>query len=393
MKIKMVNPGQAQSRSTKATSNHAFCMNVSLTDNSTILNQETNDNITMNNRPEERHEGSIVDQETGLVVIRILLASPHQDLLSILDLGRLSITSNAVSLLFQECQVWKSLFQKASDANRVEYSGSHDTGNFLFTGHAFTTWMSEPGLLSCFSDPEESVIVNIPDGYKRALGCLLRKSCNRCLSMSGSAHPFTMERLCASCYDDDESLLLMSTSKAKEAFLLSDKDCNALPKVRFSGCTLSGKPCSHFLLLLSDVKATAFRKYGGADGLATKIQERKEAADERFRISQSTSKPQKKRSKIERISDYPADNPKNVRFWGDCLPIGTVVGDKTNMILDHSLQCFARGLDRGTSTKATWPPFSCTRNSSTACPSAFVSITMRVVCSHPIQFLVKSRRV
>jgi hypothetical protein len=49
---------------------------------------------------------------------------------------------------------------------------------------------------------------------------------------------------------------------------------------------------------------------GDADGLAAAIRTKKVVADKRFRKSQSMAKLQKKRSKIERFSDRPADNIK-----------------------------------------------------------------------------------
>lgn len=134
------------------------------------------------------------------------------------------------------------------------------------------------------------------------------------------------------CYGEAESSWLVSKSKAKEAFLLTEKDCKSLPKSEFASADFV-PAC---VMLVEDVKKAAFDKFGGADGLSTEIRKRKAAADERFRKSQGTDKPQKKRSKIERLTDRPAGNLKRVVFGPPGLPIGTFY-NKTKMT--HSFSC------------------------------------------------------
>jgi hypothetical protein len=52
--------------------------------------------------------------------------------------------------------------------------------------------------------------------------------------MAGVANPIAMVRVCGTCAESNQEFLLMSKSKAEEAFLLSDKDIPALPSASFS---------------------------------------------------------------------------------------------------------------------------------------------------------------
>lgn len=326
--------------------------------NKTIWKQATKQPFT-NNRVPAAHSNHTrmssteeKQQENDIVVavIRILFDFHHGtllDLLTIRDLGRLSICSKKIASLFRDALVWKSVFRKVTDENRKEYTSLYNPGHFLQTGHYSISWTGEGGLMSCFSNPSKEVIETLSGGYKQALGCLLGKACNRCGGMTGLANPLTMQRLCGACHDNESSdQYLISKSKAKEAFLLSEKDCKALPNATFEGETFVGKPCTQTLLLVSHVKEAAFRKYGGAGGLASEIQRRKATAQARYSASQSTTKPQKKRSKIERLSDRPADgNLKNLRFWSKGVTIGTIVGNVSGLKLAPSRQCSVRGCD------------------------------------------------
>ena len=69
----------------------------------------------------------------------------------------------------------------------------------------------------------------------------------------------------------------------------------------------------------------SYKKYIEADGLAAEIARRRTAALERYEQSQSTSKPQKKRPRIERLSDRPGDDARRIIFAEGGLPIGTCV--------------------------------------------------------------------
>jgi hypothetical protein len=277
----------------------------------------------------------------GLQVLQVLIdrnTKPKASLLTVQDLGRLSIASKKVAGILDRTFVWKNFFEMVADAGRGTYNGCIGEGHFLLAGHVrgCETWNHEDGWLACFSDPQDAVIAKV--GYKRAARCLYGKTCSKvgCDRMTGRANPVTMERMCMACYGEAESSWLVSKSKAKEAFLLTEKDCKSLPKSEFASADFMGRGCTACVMLVEDVKKAALDKFGGADGLSTEIRKRKAAADERFRKSQGTDKPQKKRSKIERLTDRPADNLKRVAFGPPGLPIGTFYS-KTKMT--HYFSC------------------------------------------------------
>lgn len=161
-------------------------------------------------------------------------------------------------------------------------------------------------------------------GYKQAAGCLLGKCCTHCGQLSAYANPLTLERVCKECYEADTSSYIITKTKAKQAFLLTEKDMNALHllpvKASFADIGLCGdRSITSCFYLAADVKNAAFSKHGGADGLAMVFQQKKEAASERFLRRQATIKPQKKRAKVERMSDRPADNLKVRMVLKYCL--------------------------------------------------------------------------
>lgn len=188
---------------------------------------------------------------------------------------------------------------------------------------------TNPGILDCFAKPDPQIIAKV--GWKRAAGCLLSKSCFHCGKMAAMANPLTMMRICGTCAQSDEHDCLISTSKAKESFLLSEKDCAALPFAKTPLATL---------LLISDVMKTSYAKYGGANGLAAEFAKRKTAAVSRFEKSQSTNKPQKKHPKIEALSDRPEDNLASLRFFTGTkgLPILTAYMKKNYWPSDEAAQ-------------------------------------------------------
>ena len=201
-------------------------------------------------------------------------------------------------------------------------------------------------MLRCFLVPDEKVIARV--GFKRAAGCLLSKSCFLCEKMAANANPITFTRVCKPCASAYEASFLISKSKAKEAFLLGEKDIKVLPSAAFESETVAGKDCIGSLLLMSDVKEAAFAKYGGADGLAAEFVRRTRTAVERYTKSQSTAKPQKKRPKIEKLSTRPTENLQQLAFYNSSLPIGTAFVERANGFLtdgklqlkmDHSVTC------------------------------------------------------
>lgn len=243
--------------------------------------------------------------------------------------GRLSITSKFLEAVFSHPEddgtggvgIWKGLYETMAVTEYVRER------NFPlgYCGRQIQTWAGERTMLTCFTDPDDKIIEKV-GGYKQLAGCLLGKSCKKCGTISGDANPITFERICGDCSKDDESRYLIGKTKAKEAFLLTDKDLKALPGAEFASETFAGKSCKSAVHLMTDVKGASFKKFGGAKGLAKEIKKRKKAAKERYNKSQFTAKPQKKRSKVEGLSDRPADDLKDLRFmagYNSGLPIGT----------------------------------------------------------------------
>jgi hypothetical protein len=250
----------------------------------------------------------------GLEVIRVVVSHGGKDFLGIRQLGRLSMVSKSVATILDDALVWKNLFEEAAACGRGGYASHTDGGlsgnfgHFLRSNHNSISWKhDDEGLLACFSDPSEAVLERV--GYKQAAACLLGKCCIHCGKLTGDANPMTLQRICKDCYEEDEASYIISKSKAKGAFLLSEKDVKSLPMASFPDfCYFTpGKKITSTFLLANDVKEAAFSKHGGPDGLEAAITKKKDVAKERFRKSQSTSKPQKKRSKIERLSGRPAD--------------------------------------------------------------------------------------
>jgi predicted nucleic acid-binding Zn-ribbon protein len=250
-------------------------------------------------------------------VFRVLLnhgkASPF---LTVRELGRLSICSKEIANIFgvEEAAVWKNVFERCANAGRVYQKQACASSD-----RTYQSWFSEPGLLECFSDPDPKILAKV--GFKQAAGCLMGKSCTQCGEMYSYANPMTLLRMCKPCSNNDESSWFLSKSKAKEAFLLGERDLRDLPQASFQSEMIPGRISNTVVVLLSDVKETAFLKYGGADGLAAEFEARTRKAVERYNKSQHTSKPQKKRPKIERmVSSRPSDN--QLRYLGNVIPVG-----------------------------------------------------------------------
>jgi hypothetical protein len=248
--------------------------------------------------------------------LRVLLSHDNAAFLTLRELGRLSVCSKGISSLFgvEEAAVWKKVFERCVEAGKNFYEQRF---GFRFSDRTCRPWNGQSSLLECFAAPAPRVLAKV--GYKRATGCLMGKSCTGCGLMESHANPLTLLRMCNSCSDADESSWLLLKSKAKEAFLLGDKDLEGLPAASLP--TTNGRKV---VLFLSDVKETAFSKHGGAGGLAVKFEARKSKALERYNKSQNTSKPQKKRSKIGKLSSQPADNLRGLRYALGTLPVGMI---------------------------------------------------------------------
>lgn len=212
---------------------------------------------------------------------------------------------------------------------------------FLFCFPQYLT----AGLLPCFSAPDVRILKRV--GYQRAAVCLLTKTCFDCGALTAHANPFSMKRICQPCATMDERSWFMSKTKAKETFCLtyvyllllllesnetrdhcsllcspitlfpstSAKDCANLPGVSMSRANL---------LLISDVQAASFTKWGGVEGLAEEIFSRKVMGNNKYEKQLSTDKPMKKRPKICQLPLRPAEDLASLRFWAvGAFPITT----------------------------------------------------------------------
>ena len=244
--------------------------------------------------------------------------------LTTLELGRVSICSKTTLDLAEEC-VWLSVFQQAAAAGTTCVRDEVIFGDWE-ESHVPVSWMGEQGILDCFTNPDPCILASV--GYKHASRCLLSKTCFHCGKMAGSANPIAMIRVCGTCAESNQEFWLMSKSKAKEAFLLSDKDISALPSASFPYST-SKKPDAKVgtsvVLLISHAMEASYAKYGGENGLAVEISKRKVKASRNYEKRAQSNVPQKKRSNIEQLSDRPANDLASLRhFFGmSALPIPT----------------------------------------------------------------------
>lgn len=280
--------------------------------------------------------------DTGLTLGALQTMFVHaSEYFTVCDLGRLSVTSKTVGNMADKSVAWKLIFERAA------IRGAECTMEFVpgvcYKNYTKTTWNGEPGLLECFSNPTYDVLSSV--GYKNAAKCLLSKTCVHCGKMAAFANPVAMVRTCVECGESQQSLWIISKSKAKDAFLLSEKDCAALKSASIP-YSVSNKPDAKVstsdILLIQDVMQASYAKYMGADGLAQEFAARKAKAIARFNKKASTDKPQKKRPKIESLSDRPANDLASLRyFFGrSSLPIPSVLGAYGPYLkMTHSTKC------------------------------------------------------
>jgi hypothetical protein len=200
-----------------------------------------------------------------------------------------------------DAAVWKGIFEKAVAAGETCVSENRN-------GRKMFTWDGEPGLLECFANPSPRILEKV--GYKHAAGCLLSKTCFHCGKMAGDANPLTMTRICCACTEVQESSWVITKSKAKKAFLLTDKDCKSLLGASFPVGFFDNRNgrTTTVLFLLSDVVALITKRKAKAPRI-------------RYATRQSSSKPQKKRRKTESLSSRPGDNLVSLRDKYPTLPI------------------------------------------------------------------------
>ncbi|CAB9500492.1 expressed unknown protein [Seminavis robusta] len=247
-----------------------------------------------------------------LLVPALLVVLQHdRNLLSLKDLGNLSIGNKTLAKLVEDCAVWKTLFEEISAAPMLEGTSSG------------IAWHGEEGLLPCFTNPDPRILQRV--GYKHALGLLVSKTCQNCGILAGSAGPISLKRLCKICSKQDSSSWICVKTKAKDMFLLNDKDLAALPSATVTpGMGPDGKMST--LFSYEDVKQKSFQKWGGESGLEAEMNRRIAAANRRYKQRQNTTKPMKKKPKVIHQSTRPADNPDLVVSHSvSSLPIGCMI--------------------------------------------------------------------
>ncbi|CAB9506945.1 expressed unknown protein [Seminavis robusta] len=211
------------------------------------------------------------DQEDLLVKAMLVVLHHGQGLLSLQDIGRLSITSKAIQNTVEDCHVWKSVFQDISP-DPVPLS--------ILNAARAVTWNGEQGLLPCFTAPDSP-----------ASG--LQKS-NWTTPVQDVQH--------------DSAAWTCVKTRAKEMFLLNYKDLDTLPSATVTPGTGPGGKTST-MYAYNDVKQKSFEKWGGAAGLEAEICRRVIKANQRYVQKQNSDKPMKKRPKIMHQSTRPTDDP------------------------------------------------------------------------------------
>jgi len=297
--------------------------------------------------PGKKHAHSLATMDATNAVAELTLGAFQMVLmhgskyLTTCDLGRLSICCKTMSNMTEETGAWKRVFEEA--VSGAAMCKAEIVPIQWHKNHKKSTWNGEPGLLECFAKPTSQVITSA--GYKQAASCLLSKTCFHCGKMAGTANPVTMTRTCDGCSDSLESHWITSKSKAKEAFLLSENDCSSLKSASIP-FVMSIKPDAKVktsvVFLISDIMELSFAKHGGADGLAAEFAKRKTSAANRYQKKQSTDKPQKKRPKIEQLSDRPADDLASLRYFCTMsnFPIPTVIPGQIGRVeMTHSSKC------------------------------------------------------
>ena len=256
-------------------------------------------------------------------------------LLTLREMVRLASCSKSISDMVAEAPLWRKLFDRAVQSGRP-YGPRTGRAAALARSYKASTVCGENRLLSCFAHPTDAVIAAV--GWKKATSCLLSKTCTNCGALAALANPITFTRTCRLCALVDSSAYLINKTNAK-LFLLSDKDLSKLRSATYENRhPASKKECSSTLYLLSEVMAASYKKYTNAEGLAAEIGRRRTAALERYERSQTTSKPQKKRPRMERLSDRPGDDVRRVMFAEGGLPIGTCE-DVESCAMERSVHC------------------------------------------------------
>ena len=254
-------------------------------------------------------------------IISTVLDSDYK-LLRLVDLFALMRTSKGVSAAVQIAEHWETLYCKytaqcihAFNASPSAFRGIRR--EFLIR----QTWDDENGLLPAMCPPsaiaepgrmQMNVLQRIRSDdplrspWMKACQCLLATSCHYCGALAANVNPVVLERACKGCSTSQPGLRTLTRSKAKEKFLLTDKDIDSLPFAWIASPyrALNGKDeCTLFSYV--HVRLAALKRWGSEQGLIDEIKRRKAAAVARYEASLSTDKPQKKRSKLCHMDEDP----------------------------------------------------------------------------------------
>jgi hypothetical protein len=262
------------------------------------------------------------DYPVGLSMIEMLL-NYEPDFLGVRELGNLSISSKTLFKLINPR--WGVLWEQYAEAGAEFKEEKH-----RWKGYPTHIWTDEKGLLPCFTSPDMKVLERC--GYKHAVGCLRSKVCCKCGEIAASANPFTLDRLCNICAEEDENSWLIHKPMAKYAFLLGEVDLRALASASVQYRTINGIARSDAItvvFLLTDVVKASFAKHGGVVGLEAAFEKKKAVAMQRYQKSQSTDKPQQNKLKITTMLTRPADNLKRLKAWFSTLPVGVLYTAKS----------------------------------------------------------------
>lgn len=236
------------------------------------------------------------------------------NLLTTKELGRISITSK--SILAASQHTFELLYHQAVQAGASPSGYSIESTSFVWReGSVIVTWGGERCLVSCFSNPSPAVVARC--GYKRMAGCLRSKLCMECGCLAASANPLTFLRLCHECSEVDKEGYLILKSRAKSAFLLGEKDLRGIMSVTVPVC-VGGRDCESTIYLLDDVRALAFKKWGGADGLGAKFDEKNGVVVSHVRFTRRSEEQRKRRKvEVEREVASPVDSDERRPFEDD----------------------------------------------------------------------------
>lgn len=243
------------------------------------------------------------DGSLSLAAIQIVLRHDFS-LLNKRELGRLSIASKSTQKM-ADFWVWRKMFASALAIGRTFPAPILSPGMPLSAAAAFQvkSWNGEAGLLPFFLNPDARIVERM--GMKHVCGCILSKHCFHCGKMAATANPLTMTRICQTCSATNEDSYVVAKARAKEAFLLGEKDLKHLVSVSHQVPRITGGIGTSIMYLMADVKDAAFAKYGGADGLAAEFVTRTEKAMSKYNtalqimaLDTSSKPPPKKRPKV-----------------------------------------------------------------------------------------------